>query len=191
MSRIGKKPITIPKGVAVTIKETLVQVKGPLGTLTRKVDPIITVAVQGEEIICTRANEERNTRAKHGLYRALIQNMVTGVSTGWSRTLQVGGVGYKAEQIGRAVSLAVGYSHPVYLFPPPGVTIEVQAVPRFYLSGNAECTSLIQIKGADREVVGLTTARIRKVRPVEPYKGKGIREVNEKVMHKESKAPGK
>ncbi len=176
MSRIGKAPIPIPDGVEVTVAGSHVTVKGPNGTLEHDAPEKIAVAVADGEVIVSREGDERSARALHGLTRSLVANMVTGVSEGFTRELQIVGVGYRAQSKGSGIELQVGFSHPVVFDAPDGITIEVP-----------QPTQVI-IKGADKQLVGQVAADIRKVRKPEPYKGKGIRYVDEHVRRKAGKA---
>ena len=176
MSRIGRLPVTVPSGVEVKVKGTEVQVKGPKGEMKRLFPPLVSIDMNGNEVIVTRSSEEPTVRAMHGTARALIQNMVTGVSTGFSKTLEVQGVGYRIEANGKNAVLHVGYSHPVEVEPPNGIEFEVDTKAR-----------LLKIMGYDKQVVGQTASDIRKIRPPEPYKGKGIRYLNEQVRRKAGK----
>ena len=176
MSRIGKLPIPVPAGVDVKIAGTNITVKGPNGTLTQDFPAEISVTYDDGQIAVTRPNDAKQNRAYHGLIRALVQNMVTGVSQGFEITLDMVGVGYRAQMQGNKLVLAVGYSHPVEVEPDKGLTIEVPAPTR------------IVVKGADKQAVGQLAADIRKIRKPEPYKGKGIRYSNEKVRLKAGKA---
>ena len=176
MSRIGKLPIPVPAGVDVKIEGTNITVKGPGGTLTQDFPKEISVTMQDSEIIVARPDDAKQNRAYHGLIRALIQNMVTGVSQGFEITLDMVGVGYRAQMQGNKLVLAVGYSHPVEVEPSQGLTIEVPAPTR------------IVVKGADKQAVGQLAADIRKIRKPEPYKGKGIRYSTETVRLKAGKA---
>jgi large subunit ribosomal protein L6 len=175
MSRIGKKPIPLPAGVTVSIEPELVQVNGPRGTLSERVPRDITVAQDGEVIVVTRPTDRGQHRALHGLTRSLVANMVEGVTTGFQKTLEIQGVGYRAALKGRDLELALGYSHPVSIKAPEGIEFEVP-VP----------TQVI-VKGNSKQAVGEIAARIRKVRPPEPYKGKGIRYADEYVARKVGK----
>jgi large subunit ribosomal protein L6 len=177
MSRIGRKPITVPSGVTVTIAGANVSVTGPKGTLTRELVPDITVAQEGSELLVTRPSDEREHRALHGLTRSLINNMVVGVSDGFVKELEIVGVGYRAAAQGPTkLELALGFSHPVHVDAPEGVTFEVPQPTR------------IIVRGANKELVGQTAANIRKIRKPEPYKGKGIRYAGERVQRKAGKA---
>ncbi len=184
MSRIGKLPVAVPAGVEVAIDAAnVVSVKGKLGKLELSVDPVITVAKNGNEVVVTRSSDEKDHRAKHGLYRALIQNMVTGVANGFEKKLEVIGVGYRANMNGNILELSLGHSHPYFLLTPAGISIEVDTKS----SKNAR----IIVKGASKEVVGQVAAKIRSLRPPEPYKGKGVRYVDEQVRRKAGKSAGK
>lgn len=176
MSRVGKNPISLPSGVDVSVSGTDVTVKGPKGTLERWVDERITVTVEDDTVMLARSDDERETKALHGLYRSLINNMVVGVSEGYSKELQAVGVGYRANLQGKKLELQVGFSHPVTMEAPDGIDFEVP-----------EPTRII-VTGIDKELVGQVAANIRRVRPPEPYKGKGIRYVDEYVRRKAGKA---
>lgn len=177
MSRIGRLPVTIPSGVEVKAIGTELSVKGPNGELKRSFSPIITIEMDGNQVVVTRSTDEPSVRALHGTTRALIQNMVTGVSTGFSRIMEIQGVGYRAELDGQKLVLYVGYSHPVVIEPPQGIRFEVETK-----------TRILKVIGFDKEAVGQMAADIRKIRPPEPYKGKGIRYQNEIVRRKAGKS---
>ncbi len=177
MARIGKIPIPLPKGVTVTIDNNEVTVKGPKGQLTDSFSPEITIDVTAEKITVTRPTDQRHHRAMHGLVRALLNNMVVGVSNGFSRELEIQGVGYRATMEGKNLVLNVGYSHPVVFEPAENISFEVEKGGRS-----------LAVKGIDKAVVGEIAARIRRVRPPEPYKGKGIRYKGETVRRKAGKA---
>lgn len=177
MSRIGKKPINI-KDVDVKQNNQTILVKGKLGQIERTFHPNISIEVEDEEIIVTRPNDQRENRALHGLTRALLQNMVTGVSQGYSKELIIVGVGYKAELKGKNLLLNVGYSHPIYFVPPEEITLEVPQ------------PTQIKISGIDKELVGLVAAKIRSFRKPEPYKGKGIKYSDETIIRKAGKTAG-
>jgi large subunit ribosomal protein L6 len=179
MSRIGKLPIAIPKGVSVAIDGGTVRVKGPRGELTRKIAQDIGVAVQNETITVTRPSDESNHKALHGLTRTLIANMVEGVTKGYQKQLEISGVGYKAEVRPFGLQLALGFSHPVQYKAPPGIKL------------TAPQPTQIFIDGADKEIVGQVAAELRQLRPPEPYKGKGIKYAGEQVRRKAGKAGGK
>jgi large subunit ribosomal protein L6 len=177
VSRIGQSPIAVPSGVDVAIDGQTITVKGPKGTLTRTITPTIRVAADGGELQVTRPDDERENRALHGLSRSLINNMVVGVTDGFSKRLEIVGVGYRAEAQGpTAVRLSVGFSHPVNVKAPDGVTFEVPA------------PTQVVVNGIDKEVVGQVAAEIRSIRKPEPYKGKGIRYQGERVLRKAGKA---
>ncbi|NEP02155.1 MAG: 50S ribosomal protein L6 [Symploca sp. SIO2E9] len=176
MSRIGKRPIDIPSKVTVTIDGQHVTVKGPKGELDRVVSEQIKVEQEGEKILVERRNESRTARQRHGLSRTLIANMVEGVSKGFEKRLSIQGVGYRAQVQGRNLILNVGYSKPVEIVPPEGIQVKVE-----------NNTNLI-VSGINKETVGDIAAKIRSVRPPEPYKGKGIRYADEKVRRKAGKA---
>ncbi len=176
MSRIGKLPIALPASVQVRIEDGAVTVKGPKGELRREVHPEMRVHQEEGRIIVTRPSDQPRHRALHGLTRALLANMVTGVDQGFTKTLELQGVGYRVQQMGAGIQLAVGFSHPVEVQPPAGITFEVE--------GNNK----IHVRGIDKELVGQTAAEIRRIRPPEPYKGKGIRYEGEYVRRKAGKA---
>ena len=177
MSRIGKQPIAVPSGVDVTISERRVTVKGPRGTLEHDVPETITVAREGDDLVVTRPDDERANRSLHGLTRSLVANMVTGVSAGFTRDLEIVGVGYRAVAQGPTkLELQLGFSHPVTVDAPDGITFEVPAPTR------------ITVQGADKQLVGQVAADIRKIRKPEPYKGKGIRYSDERVLRKAGKS---
>ena len=176
MSRIGKKPITIPAGVDVKVDGSKVTVKGPKGTLENTFNSEINIALEGNEVIVTRPTDDKNHRALHGLTRTLINNMVEGVTNGYSKTLEVNGVGYRAQKQGKNLVLNLGYSHQVIVPEIPGITIDVP-------SANS-----IVISGADKQQVGQFAAEVREKRPPEPYKGKGIKYADEHIRRKEGKA---
>ncbi len=176
MSRIGKRPITLPAQVTVTVEGQQVQVKGPKGELSRLIPGEVSVVQENGTLLVNRRDESRVARQRHGLSRTLVANMVDGVSQGFQRRLEIQGVGYRAQVQGRNLILNVGYSKPVQIDPPEGIQVAVE--------GN---TNVI-VSGIDKEVVGNTAARIRAVRPPEPYKGKGIRYAGEFVRRKVGKA---
>ncbi len=177
MSRIGRNPITVPSSVSVSVAEGVVTVKGPNGTMHRNIPDGISLAQEGDVLTIDRVNDETMHRSLHGLTRTLVANMVVGVTDGWTRELEIIGVGYRAAAAGPgALDLALGFSHPVKFTAPEGVTFEVPAPTR------------VIIKGADKEVVGQVAASIRKLRKPEPYKGKGVRYLGERVVRKAGKA---
>ncbi len=177
MSRIGRLPVAVPNGVQVNVKGSEVHVKGPKGEMKRSFSPQIEIAMEDGHVVIKRKSDDAAERALHGTTRAVIANMVRGVSTGFDVVLAVEGVGYRAEMQGKDLALFVGYSHPVKVEPPAGISFEVD-----------QKTRQIKVLGYDREVVGQTAAEIRGVRPPEPYHGKGIRYVNEKIRRKAGKA---
>ncbi len=176
MSRIGKKPVEIPAGVEVKVDGQTVTVKGPKGSLTQNVHPNMTVAVEGNEIKVTRPNDDKQNRALHGLTRSLIANMVEGVTNGFSKTLKINGVGYRAVKKGNDLELTIGYSHLVNMKTPEGITIDVPD------------NNTIVVSGPDKQQVGQFAAEVREKRPPEPYKGKGIKYADEHIRRKEGKA---
>jgi large subunit ribosomal protein L6 len=175
MSRIGKKPIPLPAGVNFDRADGVVTISGPRGELVQTVPSSIGTTINDGVLEVSRANEENQTRALHGLFRSLLANMVTGVTTGFTRTLEISGVGYRAAKTGNNLVLTVGYSHPVEMAPPPGIEFTVETPTRLVVSG------------IDKQLVGETAARIRKVRKPEPYKGKGIRYSDEVIRRKAGK----
>ena len=175
MSRIGRAPIAIPQGVTVDINNNLVTVKGPLGALSQTVDKSIDVKVEDGHVVCTRHTDDKDHRALHGLYRALIHNMVVGVTKGFEKSLIVNGVGYKVTLSGNKMTLNIGFSHPVEFTAPEGITF-------------AQTQPLeIVVKGIDRQLVGQTAATIKAIKPVEPYHNYGIHYKDETVIHKVGK----
>ena len=176
MSRIGKMPVQIPKGVEIKIDDRVIHVKGPKGSLTVELLPGIEVAVEDGEVNLSRKDEERQTRSFHGLNRALLANATTGVSEGWSKELEIGGIGYRAESKGRSVVVNLGHSHPIDYAAPEGIDIEVDSK-----------ANRIKVNGIDRQKVGQVAAEIRDLRPPEPYKGKGVRYADERIRTKAGK----
>jgi large subunit ribosomal protein L6 len=187
MSRVGKLPIKLPSGVDINIKESHVTVKGKLGTLDFDLMPGISVEKEDGTLHVKRADETKQMKANHGLCRALLQNMVTGVSEGFEKTLHIIGTGYSAERIGPWLKLSLGYSHDTMLLIPKGLTVETEAVPRSK-GVKADMQSIIRIKGIDKHMVGQFSAETRAVRPPENYKGKGVRYHDERVVIKAGKA---
>jgi large subunit ribosomal protein L6 len=179
MSRIGRKPVVVPKGVTVTLQGQTLSVKGPKGELARAFHPEMTLAIQGEQVLVTRPSDEAKHRALHGLTRSLIQNMVDGVTKGFIKTLEIQGVGYKAEPKPFGLQLALGFSHPVQYKAPAGI--------KFTVDNN----TIVKIEGADKEMVGQVAAEIRSLRKPEPYKGKGVRYQGEQVRRKAGKTGAK
>jgi large subunit ribosomal protein L6 len=176
MSRIGKLPIAVPTDVKVELDGLMVKVHGPRGELEREVHGDMRVHLDDGRLMVTRPSDEPRHRALHGLTRALLNNMVMGVADGFSKTLELHGVGYRAQQTGKNIQLSLGFSHPVDVSAPEGITLEVEG------------TSRVHIRGIDKELVGQTAAEIRSLRPPEPYKGKGIRYQDERVRRKAGKA---
>jgi len=176
VSRIGRMPVVIPAGVQVDIQGNAVSVKGPKGQLSYEHLPEVAVSVEDNILTVTRTNETPRARALHGTTRAVINNMVTGVSTGFEKSLEIQGVGYRAEMNGQNLVLYVGYCHPVVVEPKPGLSFDVDTK-----------TRIVKVMGADKEVVGQAAAEVRKVRPPEPYHGKGIRYLGEQVRRKAGK----
>jgi large subunit ribosomal protein L6 len=183
MSRIGKLPISIPAGVTVTVQDSLVTVKGSKGTLTQEIDSKITVVVEGNQVIVNRPDDEKQNRANHGLYRSLIQNMVTGVSEGYKKQMELIGVGYRVSNQGNILELALGYTHNIFLGLPPEIKVETKT--------ERNQNPLIILESADKQLIGQVCAKIRSFRKPEPYKGKGVRFVGEVVRRKAGKSAGK
>lgn len=183
MSRIGKLPIELPSGVSVTVSDKNdVTVKGPKGELYLEVDRDITLAQEDGVLNVTRPTEQKRHRAMHGLYRALISNMVKGVSEGYTKELELIGVGYAASMQGDILELRLGYSHPIFFVAPPGVTLT---------AANRGKQIFVTVTGADKQMVGQVASKIRGLRPPEPYKGKGIRYTTEQVRRKAGKTAGR
>ena len=176
MSRVGKQPIDVPSGVSVTQDDRNVQVKGPKGTLNQRIPPGISLEIGDGRVQVNRADDEEKSRALHGLARTLLANMVHGVTQPWFKELEIQGVGYRAEVAGKQLKLALGFSHPVMMAIPEGLSISVDR------------NVMIRIEGIDRQRVGQFAADVRAIRPPEPYKGKGVRYVNERVRRKVGKA---
>lgn len=179
MSRIGRKPISLPPGVEIKIENGVIKVKGPKGVLTQSIPEDITIDQQAGELLVTRPSDAKKHRAFHGLTRALVANMVTGVTTGFEKKLEMVGVGYRAQLQGGKLVISIGFSHPVEVEPPVGIEFEVPAVTK------------ITVKGIDKQLVGNTAADIRAIRKPEPYKGKGLRYENEVVRRKAGKTGAK
>ena len=182
MSRIGKLPISIPSGVTVTSKDGVITVKGPKGELSQCVDPTIEVKVENNQIELTRPNDEKETKAKHGLYRALINNMVKGVSEGYRKELELVGVGYRAQNQGQVLELSLGYSHNIYVGLPDEIKIETK--------NERNQNPLIILECCDKQLLGQVCAKLRSFRKPEPYKGKGIKFVSEQIRRKAGKSAG-
>lgn len=179
MSRIGKKPIVLPKGVKVAINGQNIQVEGPLGKLSTTVHEVIGIKLEGEELVVSRPDDLKFSRAIHGTTRALIANMIEGVSKGYQKVLEIVGVGYRVEQKGKDLNLVLGFSHPIIYKAPEGVTL------------TADGQLKIVVKGIDKQKVGQAAAEIRKFRRPEPYKGKGVKYEGEQVRRKQGKKTGK
>jgi large subunit ribosomal protein L6 len=175
MSRIGKLPIEIPQGVKVSMSESVVKVEGPKGNLSRKIMDSVTIEIANNAVTVSRIDDSTKSRSAHGLTRTLLNNMVTGVTKGFERALEINGVGYRAEAKGDVLNLSLGYSHPVNYQLPKGVTVEVDKM-----------TKLL-VKGIDKELVGETAAKIRSFRGPEPYKGKGVKYADETILRKAGK----
>lgn len=179
MSRIGKAAIDIVKGTEIKIEDNKVQIKGPKGTLVQEFDPSIEIAVKDSKIILTRKSDDKYIRAIHGLYRSLIANMVKGVSIGFEKTLEISGVGYRAALDGKKLVLTMGFSHPVHIEAPPQISFSVEG------------QNKIKVSGMDKQLVGKIAADIKFIRPVEPYKAKGIKYLGQYVRRKAGKAQAK
>ncbi len=177
MSRVGRLPVTLPSGVQVDIQGLNVRVKGPKGLMERTFAPGVTIKMEDGHVVVTRESEAPAIRALHGTARALINNMVTGVSNGFTRVMEIDGVGYRAEMNGKNLVLYVGYSHPVVVPPPAGITFDVDTK-----------TRQIKVSGFDKEQVGQVSANVRNIRPPEPYHGKGIHYLGEKIRRKAGKS---
>ena len=180
MSRIGKAPIEIPAGVTVKVDHDVVTVKGPKGELSQKINPELTVNVEDGHIHISRPSDDRQHRAQHGLYRALIHNMVVGVSTGYRKEMELVGVGYRATATGQVLELALGYSHAIYIKLPPEIKVETKS--------ERNKNPLIILESDDKQLLGQVCAKIRSLRKPEPYKGKGIKFVGEIIRRKSGKS---
>lgn len=176
MSRIGKLPVAIPAGVKVSLDGCKMTVQGPKGTLSQNLNERISVAVETEQIVFTRSTDEKQDTALHGLTRALVNNMIVGVTTGFQKNLEINGVGYRAEISGKVLTLALGFSHPVVYELPEGITVEI------------EKQTKLSVNGIDKQLVGSAAAKIRSFRKPEPYKGKGIKYADERILRKAGKA---
>jgi len=179
VSRVGKKPITIPKGVSVTKNENVIKVKGPMGELRTEVHNNMKIEIKGEELTVQRPDDLKLNKSLHGLTRALIQNMIKGVTEQYQKTLDIVGVGYKAEQKGENILINIGYSHPIFFMPPSDITLQVST------------PNQIVISGINKQLVGMISAKIRSFRKPEPYKGKGIKYSDEQIVRKAGKTAGK
>ena len=182
MSRIGKAPIAIPAGVSVDVKDHVVTVKGPKGTLTQTVNPELDVKIEDGHVTLTRPSDDREHRAQHGLYRALIHNMVVGVSEGYRKEMELVGVGYRATATGQVLELALGFSHAIFIKLPPEVKVEAKS--------ERNKNPLIILESDDKQLLGQVCAKIRSLRKPEPYKGKGIKFVGEVIRRKSGKTAG-
>jgi large subunit ribosomal protein L6 len=181
MSRIGKKPVNLPQGVSVKVSaDNVVSVKGPLGELSQKIDPDITINLEGDSVVLTRPTDQKRHRSMHGLYRALINNMVIGVSRGWEIQQELVGVGYKAEAKGQVLELSLGFSHDIHVLLPKEVKVEAKTERR----GNPTIT----LRSIDKQLIGVVAAKIRSLRKPEPYKGKGVKFVGEVLRRKAGKS---
>jgi large subunit ribosomal protein L6 len=178
VSRIGKKPVAIPDGVTIKAQGNVLKIKGPKGELEKSFHPNIKIQLAESEVVVERPDDSKQNKALHGLTRSLIQNMVTGVSESYKKTLDIVGVGYKAEMKGKNILLNIGYSHPIYFIPPDEINIETTSPNQIIISGN------------DKELVGLVAAKIRSIRKPEPYKGKGIKYSDEHIVRKAGKTAG-
>ncbi|RED99481.1 50S ribosomal protein L6 [Marinoscillum furvescens] len=183
MSRIGKAPISLPSGVSLSVDKTVVTVKGPKGELKQEIHPDIKVSVEGDTVTCERPTEQKRHKAMHGLYRSLISNMVLGVSEGYKKELELVGVGYKATAQGKVLELNLGYSHSIYFAVPEEISIAAETAK----GQNPKVT----IEGIDKQLVGQVAAKLKSLRKVEPYKGKGIRFLGEQVRRKAGKTAAK
>ena len=182
MSRIGKAPIAIPAGVSVDVKENVVTVKGPKGTLTQTINPELDVKIEDGHVTLTRPSDDREHRAQHGLYRALIHNMVVGVSEGYRKEMELVGVGYRATATGQVLELSLGFSHAIFIKLPPEVKVEAKS--------ERNKNPLIILESGDKQLLGQVCAKSRSLRKPEPYKGKGIKFVGEVIRRKSGKSAG-
>ena len=182
MSRIGKLPIAIPAGVTGTHKDDVVTVKGPKGELSQYVNPLITVTINPGEVIVSRSSDEKQERAFHGLYRALINNMVVGVSEGYKKELELVGVGFRVSNTGNVMELALGFTHPIFMVLPPEIKVETKT--------ERNKNPLITLESCDKQLLGAVCAKIRSFRKPEPYKGKGVKFVGEVIRRKSGKSAG-
>lgn len=184
MSRIGKLPIKLPQGITIKGPEdNIIYIKGPQGELSEYIDPAITVTVEGNEVIVHRRTNQKRHKSLHGLYRVLINNMIIGVSTGFTRSLELIGVGYKANVQGNTLDLDLGYSHKIYFTIPPEIKVQAETA--------KSKNPLVHLAGIDKQLLGQVASKLKSLRKVEPYKGKGIRYLGEQVRHKEGKTASK
>ena len=179
MSRIGKLPIVVPKGVTVELSNGAVSAKGPKGSLSCELPPLVNVTQEEGSVLVNRSNDEQSARAMHGLARTLVSNLINGVSTGFSRAIEINGVGYTVETKGKYIVFNLGYSHPIYYEVPEGIDIKID--------GKTKLT----VSGADKQAVGSSAAKIRSFRPPEPYKGKGVKYADEVIRRKDGKSGGR
>lgn len=182
MSRIGKAPIAIPAGVTVSVKDDVVTVKGPKGELSQKVNPELEIKIEDGHVVISRPTDNREHRAQHGLYRALINNMVVGVSTGYRKEMELVGVGYRAAATGQVLELSLGFSHAIYIKLPAEVKVEAKS--------ERNKNPLIILESSDKQLLGQVCAKVRSLRKPEPYKGKGIKFVGEQIRRKAGKSAG-
>lgn len=182
MSRIGKLPISLPKGVTVTLNGQEVVVKGPKGELKQEVNPIISVEVKDGEVHVTRPNDEKETRSMHGLYRALIHNMIVGVSEGYKQTLELVGVGFRASNNGQVLELSLGYTHNIIIKLAPEIKVETKS--------ERNQNPLVMLESCDKQLLGQVCAKLRSFRMPEPYKGKGVKFIGEQIRRKAGKSAG-
>lgn len=183
MSRIGRSPIVVPPKVQVNwTEDNTVTVKGPKGELSQKIHPDLTLSLENGTLLVTRPDDNREHRSAHGLYRSLVNNMVVGVTTGFTKSLEIHGVGYRANKVGNNLVVIVGFSHPIEVQPPEGITLSVDGVDA------ATKATKVSVSGIDKQLVGAVAANIRSLRKPEPYKGKGIRYTGEKIRRKAGKA---
>ena len=182
MSRIGKLPIAIPAGVTVKLKDDVVTVKGPKGELSQYVNPLITVTINENEVLVSRSSDEKQERSMHGLYRALINNMVVGVSEGYKKELELVGVGYRVSNTGNVMELALGFTHPIFMVLPAEIKVETKT--------ERNKNPLITLESCDKQLLGAVCAKIRSFRKPEPYKGKGVKFVGEVIRRKSGKSAG-
>lgn len=182
MSRIGKLPIDMPKGVTVAVNGNEVTVKGPKGELKQTFDPIISIEVVANQVVISRPNDEKETRSKHGLYRALVNNMVIGVSEGYKQTLELVGVGFRASNQGQVLELALGYTHNIFVKLAPEIKVETKS--------ERNQNPLVMLESCDKQLLGQVCAKLRSFRMPEPYKGKGVKFVGEQIRRKAGKSAG-
>ncbi len=183
MSRIGNSPINVPSGVNIEMKDNVVVVKGPKGELKQNIDSRIKINIEDGVLSLSRINEQKESKAFHGLYRSLINNMIVGVTEGYEKNLELVGVGFRASNVKNVLELSLGYSHPIYLVLPPEITVETQS--------ERNQTPKVTLKSIDKQLIGQVAAKIRSLRKPEPYKGKGIRFVGEQIRRKAGKAAAK